>query len=154
MNFARIPQLHHGLAGVGVGPSPPPHHRAPDRSSVGVARTAASAYRPHHTAHPSRAWVSSKAVGTPRGDGDLQRDAAKGGKERFSGGRGGDVGEVGFVGGSNQARESNQLYGKRRVVHQAMVALPTAFWSANVHRVEAQSKEWGGHGGHRGCAAR
>ena len=43
MNFARIPQLHHGLAGVGVGPSPPPHHRAPDRSSVGVARTAASA---------------------------------------------------------------------------------------------------------------
>ena len=56
--------------------------------------------------------VGVEMVGTPRGDGDLQRDAAKGGKERFSGGRGGDVGEVGFVGGSNQARESNQLYGK------------------------------------------
>ena len=47
---------------AGVGPSPPPRHRAPDRSSVGVARTAASADGPHHAAHPSRAWVSSKAT--------------------------------------------------------------------------------------------
>ena len=40
------------------------HHTtaAPDRSSVGVARTAASVDGPHHAAHPSRAWVSSKAA--------------------------------------------------------------------------------------------
>ena len=57
MNFARIPANTPWTGRAGVGPSPPPRHRAPDRSSVGVARTAASADGPHHAAHPSRAWV-------------------------------------------------------------------------------------------------